>query len=72
MDGLETRMDRLETEMKEHKELTIAILEQTATLTEFRTETKCKLFEMDSKLNVIFDELGRQHMEIEVLKKRPV
>lgn len=48
------------------------IFEQTAGLAEFRTETLQRLDNIDAKFDILSAEMGKQKIDIELLKKRPV
>lgn len=49
-----------------------AIFEQTASLSEFRTETLQRLDNINVKFDILASEMGKQKIDIELLKKRPV
>ncbi|GAB4271313.1 hypothetical protein [Thermincola ferriacetica] len=55
------RLDRVEKKLD-------AVVEQTAGLLEFRTETEKKLGEISGDIRILAGELGRQNLEIERIK----
>lgn len=64
-DAVDERLDRIEERLN-------ATFDQTGGLSEFRTETLLKLDNIDNKIEVLAGEMGKQKLDIEMLKRRPV
>lgn len=65
LEGVETRLERVETKLN-------AVHEQTAVLTEFKTETSMKLDYLLDNHRAIHEVIGRHEIEITALKKKAV
>lgn len=70
--NLESRIDNLEAGQAELNRKFDSVIEQTADLLEFRTETLKRLDNIENGLRFVASELGTQKLDIELLKKRPV
>ncbi len=69
---LEEGQIRLEQGQQRIEKRLNVIFEQTAGLAEFRTETLQRLDNIDAKFDILAAEMGKQKIDIELLKKRPV
>jgi len=69
---LEEGQIKLEQGQQRIEERINVIFEQTAGLSEFRTETLQRLDNIDAKFDVLASEMGKHKIDIEMLKKRPV
>lgn len=70
--GLERGQSKLEQGQKRIEKRLNAIFEQTAGLSEFRTGTLQRLDNINVKFDILASEIGKQKIDIELLKKRPV
>lgn len=70
--GLKSDVMELRTDVKELKEKVNAIYDQTAVLTEFRTETNLKLDNIIEDNKSIHEILGEHEVAIRTLQRKPV
>lgn len=72
LDSMENRLDRVEGRLDRMEGRVDVIFDQTGGLLEFRAETLQRLDGIDGKISILAGEMGKQKLEIELLKKRPV
>lgn len=72
LDSVEKKLTTLEEGQNRIEKRVNGIFEQTGGLLEFRTETIQRLEKLDGDIEILAGEMGKQKLDIERLKKRPV